>query len=1122
MKYDHLRCLLLASLLAGALAGGPLLAADLYVGPGQTYTTIQAAVDAAATSGDVIHVDPGTYVEQVLIDGKDLTLTGAGQGSTLIASPLALSVFYNDGTDHYPVVGVQDGLVDIDGLTVDGGGAGNAHVRFYGIHYHNAGGSVQDVTVVHVRNEPLDGVPHGVAISLYNDDATARSFAVSGCLVQDYQINAMAVITAAGTPLTLSLNGNATVGAGPTGAIVQNGIQVTGGDIVATLAGNTVDDLAWLGDTFTATGLLLQDCSGSVTGDTLVACQTGVNLNAASLSVSSCDITVGRPTDFGHGVVLDNFDPTYTKSARSDWRLANPFAPEKRVRRAAKATLAMAVTGNSISLDPSLDASDGTVGLLAENRLGYDDLDVTATGNTFTGFATAAIAAETTPTSGAWLAAGFGDNVFQACDAGIVSELSIPVAAELCWWGAVDGPGGGGPGSGSTVSGNVDFDPWFTEFTNLVCSPDTLILTETDTTGTVVFEYTGGASGRIYGYSIHVAWDPAVALATADDFQRPPAGAFAGANFFSAEDLDPGHVRIDAALGGSGPGVYADQLFQGAFTFLASAADSAETVFTITVSSIRDNQNHELAGLVPDPGRVFVDSRPVVQSVLVTDTTIGSVDWTGDGHAISVVASLVESSLAALTCDLAAFGGPVLELGDATVEGDQYTWTFAATSGTGDGLVTATVTATDTHAANVALGDAITADNTGPAPLGALTVTPGHQQIHLAWTAPGPDGGSPLQGVEFRYVTWGGYPAYAGPLPAAPAAITEGASIGAGLLGETTYDWAVAPRDVYVIAGFGVDLVGNPGALGATGAATNYWLGDVDGDGYVEPIVDVTALGDTYGLSLGEPGYDAVCDVGPTMDYSPRGVPDPETDGYQIQFEDMMVFALNFGEVDPALKFAPSTPPDLRWEQRDERTWVLELAEPCSGLKGVNLRANLPDGVHCQVTAGALLDAQSTPVFLRNIAAHGLDAGLAAIGFGAAITGSGELLRVTVDPPVEQLNVAIGARDLNNVELLVDLTEPTGVEVPAAHQLNQNVPNPFNPQTTITFSLPRAGHVHLAVYSVNGRLVATLLDEERQAGLHAVTWSGRDDAGQPVATGTYFYALRAGDFRQVRKMTLAK
>jgi hypothetical protein len=483
---------------------------------------------------------------------------------------------------------------------------------------------------------------------------------------------------------------------------------------------------------------------------------------------------------------------------------------------------------------------------------------------------------------------------------------------------------------------------------------------------------------------------------------------------------------------------------------------------------------------------------------------------------------VVESTLDSLRCDLTAFGGPVLELADATVAGDTFMWTFAGISGTGDGAVTASVTAQDAQAAATTVGGAITADNTPPAALGELTVEPGHEKVHLAWPDPVDDTGSPMAGVEFRYLTWGNYPQYAGPLPDPPADVAQGQDPGLGLIGvgTTSATWNVATRDVYVLAGFVRDFVGNASPLGASGAATSYWLGDHNADGYVDVFDDLNALGDTYGKSQGDAAYDPICDVGPTLTGSPRGVPTPEADGYQVQFEDLIVTALNHDEVDPAQKSRGETP-QLRWERTDPHTWVLSLAAPCAGLRGLNLRGTLPDGATCDVTAGALLQAQDAPVFLRNIGVHGLDAGLAAMGPGAAIEGAGELLRVVTSGPLPALPVEILARDQQNNELLAD-GEITAANVPEAHRLDQNSPNPFNPRTTIRFALPRADHVHLTIYSLDGRRVRTLIDGERAAGQHAVTWEGRDDAGRTVATGTYFYSLRAGEHRQVRKMTLLK
>ena len=94
--------------------------------------------------------------------------------------------------------------------------------------------------------------------------------------------------------------------------------------------------------------------------------------------------------------------------------------------------------------------------------------------------------------------------------------------------------------------------------------------------------------------------------------------------------------------------------------------------------------------------------------------------------------------------------------------------------------------------------------------------------------------------------------------------------------------------------------------------------------------------------------------------------------------------------------------------------------------------------------------------------------------------------------------------------------------IPAAMALRQNHPNPFNPATTIAFALPAASRAVLAVYTVDGRRVVTLVDGELPAGNHEITWDGRDTSGRRVASGAYFYRLRAGDDVQVRRMVMVK
>jgi flagellar hook assembly protein FlgD len=88
--------------------------------------------------------------------------------------------------------------------------------------------------------------------------------------------------------------------------------------------------------------------------------------------------------------------------------------------------------------------------------------------------------------------------------------------------------------------------------------------------------------------------------------------------------------------------------------------------------------------------------------------------------------------------------------------------------------------------------------------------------------------------------------------------------------------------------------------------------------------------------------------------------------------------------------------------------------------------------------------------------------------------------------------------------------------------LHQNRPNPFNPTTTISFVLPGKARVDLSVYNLQGQLVRTLVNEVLDEGLSEVIWNGTDARGNPVASGVYFYRLRAGKSVMTKKMILLK
>ena len=94
---------------------------------------------------------------------------------------------------------------------------------------------------------------------------------------------------------------------------------------------------------------------------------------------------------------------------------------------------------------------------------------------------------------------------------------------------------------------------------------------------------------------------------------------------------------------------------------------------------------------------------------------------------------------------------------------------------------------------------------------------------------------------------------------------------------------------------------------------------------------------------------------------------------------------------------------------------------------------------------------------------------------------------------------------------------------PEDYKLNQNYPNPFNPTTSIEYTLPIANQISITIYNIMGQEVANVLPlQDKPAGTHRVTWNGLDRQGNKVASGTYFYTMRYGNFVKTKQMTLMK
>lgn len=102
------------------------------------------------------------------------------------------------------------------------------------------------------------------------------------------------------------------------------------------------------------------------------------------------------------------------------------------------------------------------------------------------------------------------------------------------------------------------------------------------------------------------------------------------------------------------------------------------------------------------------------------------------------------------------------------------------------------------------------------------------------------------------------------------------------------------------------------------------------------------------------------------------------------------------------------------------------------------------------------------------------------------------------------------------------LIVPTGSPPATALQLHPVYPNPFNPRTTVAFDLPESQRARVAIYSLDGQLVAVLADAQLSAGKHALVWAGVDANGQTVASGVYICRLESAGRTQSVRMSLVR
>ncbi len=129
----------------------------------------------------------------------------------------------------------------------------------------------------------------------------------------------------------------------------------------------------------------------------------------------------------------------------------------------------------------------------------------------------------------------------------------------------------------------------------------------------------------------------------------------------------------------------------------------------------------------------------------------------------------------------------------------------------------------------------------------------------------------------------------------------------------------------------------------------------------------------------------------------------------------------------------------------------------------------------------------------------------------------------------ERIDVIAGGNSANEIRWWEN-SAPTGIgdeadldeRQPRITHLSQNQPNPFNPSTTIRYELTRSSKVLLKVYTVRGQEVRTLVDARQNPNSYQVVWDGRDDNGQTLGSGIYFYRLEVGNRIEIKRMVLAE
>jgi hypothetical protein len=1089
----------------------------------------------------------------VTTDG--LTLAGAGSGSdpgsnTIIKSPVSLTYFFDSGSaDNYPVIGI-DGVTGatVQDLRVDGAGRGNGNVRFCGIAFWNAGGTVTDCYVVDVRETPFSGNQHGVGIYSNNDAGGPYTINVSGTTVEGFQKTGIALN---GSNLTANVSGCTATGYGATSVTAQNGIQIGWGP-TGTITDCSVSNIAYTGSYWIASGMLIihggtTDISGSCTA---TDCQVSVCFEEANGSVDGITITTGGVVS-EEGISVRDWGALLGAGGEMEPVPASPLMEVAHGEAPLGATETYVDISNATVTGVHYAGSYG----IAVWSLG-DNVNSTITGCSVNDWEIGVVAYE----DGSVANCDVTTNTIYGNDLGLWDNSSSLIAYSNQFYGNGANAEDDGASANQWNSGSCPGNYWDDYLSNsgysggqyyvpgtagsvddcplsvgVTLEPATHLMACGET---VTYEVAvDGNALDLMGADYKINYDDAKL-----DFVSATAGALiatgTGEYIFAYQDT-PGQLLINSAhlnSGVNGPGVIAEVTFEA-----IGSTSPGTTSLTFSDTDLRDSGNQTIPSAWTGADVVIDCEDPTIDVTLDPPESpwtcyneAPTVDITaGDDYGLDCVSYKInDGSWMDLECDLSGTSYSKVD------------WTLPEFAGLSEGTNTYYFKSSD-DAGNEsdAVSVMFTKDTEAPSAVTDFTATVGHNQIELTWTNPGSD----LDRVYLYRSDWTDYPEYGTTDPGYPSA--GGSETDVGVLETYTDTFSNTERGIYAYRAVVYDCAGNHAAEGSGDhdRATSYYLGDIAGsggsgdyDGLVSGY-DYNPFSGCY-WSVDPAGVCAEADFAPTIEPVRGGLGIPVPDGY-VGFEDLMIFAINYGNVPPAPggggvmgvelarlgMAADASGYRLSLVEVSDEDGVVEMALVVEGndlFKGLSVDVEYDhEGLEfVSVEPSEGLTGGSRVMFMGGEVGGVVKVDLAALGAGVGIGGDGPVavLRFT-RRGAEATEVGIGqaeARDVDNRVLLLSVNEGVRVDaaLPEEFALRGNSPNPFASTTQIGYDVPRAAQVGLRIYNIQGQMVRTLVDGPVPAGRHSETWDGLDGRGHAVPRGVYFLKMSADGNAHMMKL----